>query len=309
MAAALPPIFELVGRTPLLPLRFAPEGATVHAKAEFLNPTGSTKDRLARALLGDAWMRGALTPAHTVLECSSGNTGIALAAFAAALGVRARILIAHNASAERAHLLRLLGAEVEVFDCSAGYGAGIARARELAAGEARVFYTDQFANPLNVADHEYSTGPEIVAQLAPEAPAAFVAGYGTGGTLMGVGRALRAAAPAVRLVAVRPSDSTWGCGEGAECVMVEGVARCGFRPALLDESLIDEVEPVSALEAVAMAGRLAREHGLLVGPSSGANVAAALRVAARLGPAARVVTILCDRAERYFSTRLFRGAA
>lgn len=301
--ADLPPLLALIGNTPLLPLRFAPEGLTIHAKAEFLNPSGSIKDRLALHILADARARGLLRPDTVVLECTSGNTGIALAMVGAALGVRVKILMSDTASVERRHLMRHFGAELQLFKTTRGYVTGIELSEQMAKDDPRYFLPRQFANPLNAQDHFEHTGREILRQLDGRVDA-FVSGYGTGGTLNGVSRALRAACPDVRIVAMEPAEAAMLSGEMPCCHSIEGIAG-GFVPPLLDGVALDAREKVSSADALRMTQRLAREFGLLVGTSSGANIAAALRTARRLGPTARVVTILCDRAERYYSTKLF----
>lgn len=304
-----PEIFALIGRTPLLPLRFAAENLTIHAKAEFTNPSGSIKDRLALTILRDAQQRGLLGPDSTILECTSGNTGISLAMVGTALGYRVKILMSETASVERRHLLRHFGAEIELFKPTRGYLTGIELSRTMAAADPRIFLPRQFENPLNALDHEEHTGPEIIAQMMPRVDA-FVSGYGTGGTLTGCGRALKRHNPAVQIVAMEPAEAAMLSGESPCCHHIEGVAG-GYVPPLLKDATIDRVVKVTSTEALAMTRRLAREFGLLVGTSSGANVCAALQTARRLGPAGRVVTILCDRAERYYSTSLFSppGAA
>jgi cysteine synthase len=299
----LPPVLGLIGRTPLLALRFPEEGVTLHAKAEFLNPSGSIKDRLAAFILLDARERGLLRPDSIVLECTSGNTGIALAMVGAALGVRVRILMSDTASVERRHLMRHFGAELQLFKAARGYLTGIEMTEEMAARDPRIFLPRQFANPLNAQDHVDHTGREILAQL-PGRIDAFVSGYGTGGTLNGCSRALRSAHPGLEVVAMEPAEAAMLSGESPCCHSIEGVAG-GYLPPLLDGVKVDRPEKVASAEALAMTRRLAREFGLLVGTSAGANVVAALRTARRLGPEARVVTILCDRAERYYSTKLF----
>ncbi len=302
-APDLPPLLGLIGRTPLLALRFAEEDVTIHAKAEFLNPSGSIKDRLAACILLDARARGLLRPDSVVLECTSGNTGIALAMVGAALGVRVRILMSDTASVERRHLMRHFGAELQLFKADRGYRTGIEMAEEMAARDPRYFLPRQFANPLNAQDHVDHTGREILAQL-PGRIDAFVSGYGTGGTLNGCSRALRVAHPGLKVVAMEPAEAAMLSGESPCCHHIEGVAG-GYLPPLLEGVPVDWPEKVASADALAMTRRLAREFGLLVGTSAGANVVAALRTARRLGPGAVVVTILCDRAERYYSTKLF----
>jgi cysteine synthase A len=298
-------VLALIGRTPTVPLRFEPEGRVVWAKCEFLNPSGSVKDRFAAHVIADAEQRGVLRPDSIIVECTSGNTGIALAMVGAAKGYRVRILMSESASHERRHLMRQFGAELVLFQADSGYQTGIELARAMAARDPRVFLPNQFENPLNAADHEQTTAREILAQV-PGPIHGFVAGYGTGGTLAGVGRALKARWPRVRVLAMEPAEAAMLCGEMPCCHWIEGVAG-GFIPPLLRTAPLDGEVAVKSAEALAMTRRLNREFGLLVGTSSGANVAAALRVAAELGPDHTVVTLLCDRAERYFSTRLFGG--
>lgn len=303
-----PEIFSLIGRTPLLPLRFGVEGLTIYAKAEFTNPSGSIKDRLALSILSDARERGLLRPDSVILECTSGNTGISLAMVGAALGYHVKILMSESASVERRHLMRHFGAEIQLFKPVRGYLTGIELSHTMAATDPRIFLPRQFENPLNALDHEENTGPEIIAQM--KRVDAFVSGYGTGGTLTGCGRALKRHNPAVQIIAMEPAEAAMLSGESPCCHSIEGVAG-GYMPPLLTGATIDGVMKVASTDALAMTRRLAREFGLLVGTSSGANACAALQTARRLGPAARVVTILCDRAERYYSTSLFAapGAA
>lgn len=299
----LPAVLRLIGGTPLLPLAFPAEGLTIHAKAEFLNPTGSIKDRMAACILLDARRRGLLDAESVVVECTSGNSGIALAMAGAVLGHRVRILMSDTASVERRRLIDHFGAELVLFTADRGYATGIEMAERMAAEDPRVFLPRQFANPLNAEDHRLHTAREIIAQAGRPVDA-FVSGYGTGGTLRGVAAGLREAFPRVTIVAMEPAEAAMLQGEAPCCHGIEGVAG-GYLPPLLDGVAIDAAEKVTSAEALAMTRRLAREHGLLVGSSSGANVVAALRVARRLPIGARVVTILCDRAERYYSTRLF----
>ncbi|PTX91465.1 cysteine synthase family protein [Opitutus sp. ER46] len=302
-APAHPPVFDLIGHTPLMPLRFAAEGLTVWAKAEFLNPSGSIKDRLARCLIEDAEARGLLRPDSIILECSSGNTGISLAMVGAAKGYQVHIAMSDTASIERRHLMHQLGAEVHLFKATKGYATGINLTLELAAREPRYFLPRQFENPINARDHEEGTAVEILEQTGGRVDA-FVAGYGTGGTLVGCGRGLRRQCPNVRVFAMEPAEAAMLSGECPCCHLIEGIAG-GYVPPLLVGANLDGIVKIASGEAVSMARRLSREFGLLVGTSSGGNVAAALRLARELGPDARVVTVLCDRAERYYSTPLF----
>jgi cysteine synthase A len=296
-------VLSLIGNTPLVPLRFAPEGITLHAKCEFLNPSGSIKDRLAKTVLVDAKERGLLRADSIILECTSGNTGIALAMVGAALGQRVTILMSTSASEERRLLIRQLGAELILFDSGGMYQTGIQMSRQMAADEPRYFLPRQFENLLNVADHEHGTGQEILRQVGGPIDA-FVTGFGTGGTLAGCGKAIKARWPDARILAMEPAEQALLAGECPCCHFIEGVAD-GFVPALLRDAPLDGEVKVRSADALAMTRRLHREFGLLVGTSSGANVVAALQTARELGPRATVVTLLCDRAERYFSTRLF----
>ncbi|HEY2573060.1 MAG TPA: cysteine synthase family protein [Verrucomicrobiaceae bacterium] len=296
-------VLSLIGHTPLVPLRFADEGATLLAKCEFLNPSGSVKDRLARHVLVDAEERGLLRRDSIILECSSGNTGIAMSMVGAAMGYKVTILMSAGASEERRKLIRQLGADLILFESGGQYQTGIEISREMAAKDERYFLPRQFDNPLNAADHELTTGQEILEQAGGPIDA-FVHGFGTGGTLAGCGKAIKQRWPKARICAMEPAEQALLAGECPCCHFIEGVAD-GFIPPLLRDAPIDEHLEVTSTEAMSMTRRLHREFGLLVGTSSGANVVASLRLARELGPQAKIVTLLCDRAERYFSTPLF----
>jgi cysteine synthase len=296
-------VLSLIGNTPMLPLRFEPEGLTIHAKCEFLNPSGSVKDRFAKHVVLDAEQHGRLRPDSIILECTSGNTGIALAMVGAARGYRVAILMSETASQERRWIMQQYGAEVILFQSDRGYQTGIDLSLDMAARDARYFLPRQFENPLNAEDHEHATGQEILRQV-PGPIDAFVTGYGTGGTLAGVGKAIKQRHPQARIIAMEPAEAALLCGEMPCCHWIEGVTG-GFIPPLLRSAPLDGEIKVKSADAMAMAKRLHREFGLSVGTSSGANVAAALALARELPAAANVVTLLCDRAERYFSTRLF----
>jgi cysteine synthase A len=296
-------VLSLVGETPLVPLRFESEGATILAKCEFRNPSGSVKDRFAKCVLLEAERNGELAADSIILECSSGNTGIALSMIGAAMGYRVTILMSSSASQERRRLIRQLGAELILFDSGGMYQTGIGMSREMAAKDRRYFLPRQFDNPINAEDHEQTTGQEIIRQVNGPIDA-FVHGFGTGGTLAGCGNAIKKRWPKSRIMAMEPAEQALLAGECPCCHFIEGVAD-GFIPPLLQDAPLDGQIKVKSAEAMAMAQRLHREFGLLVGTSSGANVVAALRLAAELGPRATVVTLLSDRAERYFSTPLF----
>ena len=296
-------VMDLIGNTPTLALRFEPEDATIYAKCEFLNPSGSIKDRFAAAVIIDAERRGLLRSDSIILECTSGNTGIALSMIGAARGYRVTILMSAEASEERRRLIRQFGAELILFKGAGRYQTGIELSREMAAKDSRYFLPRQFENALNADDHEHTTGQEILRQV-PGPIEVVVAGYGTGGTLAGVGRAVKQRYPKARIFAMEPAEAALLCGEMPCCHRIEGVAD-GFIPELLRSASIDSEVKVTSTEAIAMARRLSRQFGLLVGTSSGANVAAAIKVAREQRPSGKIVTLLCDRAERYFSTTLF----
>ena len=297
------PVLDLIGDTPLIPLAFEREGLTVWAKCEFLNPSGSIKDRFARCVVLDAESRGLLHADSIILECSSGNTGVALSMIGAAKGYKVTILMSAGASQERRQLIRRLGAELILFESEGRYQTGIELSREMAAKDERYFLPRQFENPLNLEDHAHTTGQEIIVQ-APGQIDAFVTGFGTGGTLAGVGTAIKERYPASKIVAMEPAESALLAGECPCGHFIEGVAD-GFLPPLLQSAPLDDHVKVGSADAMAMTRRLHREFGLLVGTSSGANVTAALELARQHGPGATIVTMLCDRAERYFSTPLF----
>lgn len=301
------PILSLIGNTPMTKLDFTPEGLSLYAKCEFLNPSGSIKDRLARHVLTHAVANNLLKRDSIILECSSGNTGIAMSMVGAALGYKVTILMSEAASKERRMLIRRLGAELILFSSEGRYQTGIDLSREMAERDPRYFLPRQFENPLNVEDHQDSTGPEIIRQI-PGPIDAFAAGFGTGGTLAGVGKAIKEKHPKAKIIAMEPAESALLAGECPCCHSIEGVAD-GFLPQLLRDAPLDGHKKVTSAQAMEMTRRLHREFGLLVGTSSGANVCAALQIARELGPEARVATILCDRAERYFSTPLFEDAS
>jgi cysteine synthase A len=299
-------VLSLIGNTPLVPLHFADEGATIYAKCEFLNPSGSIKDRFAKAVLIDAEQRGLLQPDTIILECSSGNTGIAMSMIGTAMGYRVTILMSAGASEERRLLIRQLGADLILFESEGRYQTGIELSREMAARDGGYFLPRQFENPINLEDHDLYTGAELIAQMNRPIDA-FVTGYGTGGTLGGCGKAIKRRYPAAKIYAMEPAEQALLAGEMPCCHLIEGIAD-GFIPPLLREAPLDGHLEVTSAEAVQMAQRLHRQFGLLVGASSGANVVAALQLARDLGPEAVVTTLLCDRAERYFSTPLFDPA-
>jgi cysteine synthase B len=297
-AAPIGPLFDLVGRTPLIRLgrieRDRP-GVELYAKAEFANPGGSVKDRPARRMLLEGLASGALSPGKVLLDATSGNTGIAYAMFGAASAIPVLLCVPDNVTSERKRMLRAYGAELVLTNPLEGSDGAIREARRrFQADPERYFYPDQYNNPFNWQAHYDTTAPEIVEQTAGRLTH-FVAGLGTSGTFVGVARRLREMAPDAVLVSVQPDSPLNG---------IEGLKHMetAIVPGIYDPSLADRDLRMDTETAIVMTRRLAREEGLLVGISSGANVAAALRVAE---PPARVVTILCDGGERYLSDRMW----
>ncbi|HLV21948.1 MAG TPA: cysteine synthase A [Polyangiaceae bacterium] len=288
----------LVGGTPLVRLaRVGPEkGAEVWAKAEFFNPAGSVKDRPALEMILAAERDGQLSPGATIIEATSGNTGISLAMIAAVRGYRCVLVMPEDMSLERRYILRGYGAEIELTVAVDGMAGAVSRALELLDETPGAFMPSQFENPANPESHAAGTALEILEQTGGKLDV-FVAGVGTGGTITGVGRVLRERLASVRLVGVEPAGSAVLSGKPPGMHGIQGLGA-GFVPTILDRKLLDEVVTVTDVAAERMARRLAREEGLLVGPSSGANVSAAVEVAARL-PGGVVVTVLCDSGERY----------
>jgi cysteine synthase len=290
---------ELIGRTPLVRLgKFCPPGvASVYAKLESQNPAGSVKDRPAYAMIMAAEKSGAIRPGATIVEATSGNTGISLAMIAAVRGYRCVLVMPEDMSLERRYVLRAYGAEITLTPAGDGMAAAVARAREIAASTPNAFMPRQFENDENPKSHERTTALEILEQTGGDL-AAFVAGVGTGGTITGVGRVLKQElGDKVLIVAVEPAASAVLSGQPAGMHGIQGLGA-GFVPAILDRSLFSKVITVTDVAAERMARRLAREAGLLVGPSSGANVHAACEIAKRFKDG-KVVTVLCDSGERY----------
>ncbi|HET7266611.1 MAG TPA: cysteine synthase family protein [Oleiagrimonas sp.] len=286
-------ILDAIGNTPLLEL----DG--VHAKLEFLNPSGSIKARIAKYMIEHAEHEGALKPGDTIVEATSGNTGNALSMVAAVKGYRMLVVMPQGLSSERVAISRAYGAEV-LFCGSFHVNEALKRARELGR-QPGYFCPSQFESEWNVEENRVLLGPEILAQLpAGKTPDALVLGVGTGGTLVGVGQAFREANPAVRLFAMEPSEScTIVCGE-ISTHQIEGISD-GFVPGIFQRhaDLVRETLSVSSEEAVASMRRLAQDHGLLCGPSSGAHMLAARRIREQFPELDTVVTILCDEGEKY----------
>jgi cysteine synthase A len=289
-------ILDLIGNTPLIRLR----GERVYAKAEFLNPGGSIKDRVALAMLEGAERDGKLHADSVVVEPTSGNTGIGLALVGRLKGYRVRIVMPEGMSEERKKLIRALGAELVLTPDREGIAGAVRRARQMAAEDPNVYVPQQFENPDNPRVHYQQTAVELWRQMGGEVDC-FVAGVGSGGTLQGVGTFLKEHKPSARIVAVEPRNVSALLGHEPGLHQIQGIGD-GFVPAILDVSLVDEVLEVSDEDAIETTRQLGRDYGLLVGISSGANVWAARRLAEEMP--GNMATILPDRAERYFSTAL-----
>ena len=289
-------LVDAVGNTPMIDLEtgVARPGIRLLAKLEGNNPAGSVKDRPARSMILRAEERGELRPGIRLLEPTSGNTGIALAMIAAVRGYRCILVMPEDMSVERRRILRAYGAEIVITSAEEGMAGAVAEAEAIVSRTERAFMPRQFDNEANPEVHTRTTAREIL-DAVPDL-AAFVAGVGTGGTVTGVGRVLRAERPDVKVVAVEPSRSAVLSGGEPGLHGIQGLGA-GFVPKIFDRSLVDEVVAVSDIAADKMARRLAREEGFLVGPSSGANVHVACEVATRVK--GTVVTILCDSGERY----------
>ncbi|HYF25208.1 MAG TPA: cysteine synthase A [Baekduia sp.] len=294
-----------VGRTPMVQLtRIVPEGVQLFAKLEAFNPGGSVKDRIGVAMIEAAEREGRIEPGRTtIVEATSGNTGIALAFVCAAKGYELSIFLPEGMSRERQSLLALFGARVEVVQSMGGMDEAVQAARDLARGP-DVFLPDQFSNPANPAAHEHGTGPEIWDQLDGKVDI-FVAGAGTGGTVTGVGRALKARNAAIKVVAVEPAGSAVLSGRPPGPHRIQGIGP-GFVPPVLDRDVVDEVLTCPDDAAIDLARRLAAREGVLAGMSCGAAVWGALQLAARPEhQGARIATVLPDSGERYISAPFF----
>jgi cysteine synthase A len=294
-------VLELIGGTPLVRLnRVVPKGAaTVLGKLESLNPAGSVKDRIALAMIEAAERGGKLKPGDTIVEPTSGNTGIGLAMVAAVKGYRLVLTMPEDYSVERRRLLERYGAELHLTPAIEGMSGAVFAAQELVASKPDHFMPQQFDNAANPEVHRKTTAREIVEATGGRVDA-FVAGVGTGGTITGVGEVLREVNPEVRIVAVEPARSPVLTGGRAGMHAIQGIGA-SFVPGVLNREIYDEVVLVEDRDALRMAGRLVREEGLLVGISAGANVYAAIQVAKKLGSARTVVTMLNDTGERYLS--------
>ena len=301
---------QLIGRTPILELTHIEKElnlkARILAKLEYFNPAGSVKDRIAKAMIEDAEASGKLTPGSVIIEPTSGNTGIGLAAVAAARGYRILIVMPETMSVERRQLMKAYGAELVFTEGAKGMKGAIAKAEELAKEIPGSFIPGQFVNPANPKVHRETTGPEIYEDTDGEVDI-FVAGVGTGGTITGVGEYLKEKKPGVKVVAVEPASSAVLSTGVAGSHKIQGIGA-GFVPAVLNTGIYDEIIPVENEDAFATGKQIGRKEGVLVGISSGAAVHAAIELAQRPENEGKtIVVLLPDTGDRYLSTPLFEG--
>jgi len=299
-------ILATIGRTPIVRVQhLAPADTAVYVKCEFFNPGASVKDRLAIAIIEDAEARGTLKPGQTVIEATSGNTGIALAMVCAAKGYPFVAVMVETFSVERRKIMRMFGARV-LLSPAAERGSGMVRKAEELAKKHGWFLARQFENPANPAYHRNTTGPEILSDFAGKRLDYFVTGWGTGGTLTGVGEMLRVARPEVQIVAVEPENAALLAGKPFSPHKIQGWTP-DFVPAVLNRSVAHRLVTVSDAESIEAARSLARREGIFCGISAGGTFAAALKVAREAGKGAVVLAMLPDTGERYLSTALFEG--
>ncbi|MCX7784655.1 MAG: cysteine synthase A [candidate division WOR-3 bacterium] len=302
-------VLDAIGNTPLIELniKYENENWRIFAKLEFLNPTGSIKDRIAKYVIEQAESRHELSPNSIIVEATSGNTGISFAMVCAVKGYKCIIVMPENVSIERQKILTMLGAEICLTPQEEFYQGALTRTRKIADNNPKVFLPKQFENPEDIACHYKTTGEEISKQMENKRIDAFVAGVGTGSTLTGVGRKLKEINPECKIIAVEPEESAvlTGCKKPMPH-QIFGIGT-GFVPALVDINLIDWCEPIKSIDAVKMAREICQKSGMMVGVSSGANVLGAINVLKKIGKDKIVVTVLPDRSERYFSTELYQG--
>lgn len=294
-------ILDIIGNTPILSLKKL-TGFNIFAKAEYLNPGGSIKDRVAKFMIEQAEAKGALKPGMTIMEPTSGNTGIGLALVGVQKGYRVVIVMPENMSEERKKIIRALGAELILTDANESIGGSVAEVERQRANDKNIFVPQQFENPDNPQIHYQTTATEIWRQMQGRVDV-FVSGLGSGGTLEGVGRFIKEKNPQAKIIAVEPKNVSALLGHEPGLHKIQGIGD-GFIPAVLDVKLIDEVFEVTDDDAVNTARALAKGQGILVGTSAGANVWASIRAAQEFGQDKNIVTVLPDRVERYFSTAL-----
>ncbi|MEE6452992.1 cysteine synthase A [Gottfriedia acidiceleris] len=298
-------VYELIGRTPIVKLnRLVDEdSAEIYLKLEFMNPGSSVKDRIALAMIEDSEKKGLIKPGDTIIEPTSGNTGIGLAMVAAAKGYKTILVMPETMSIERRNLLRAYGAELVLTPGPEGMGGAIRKADELAK-ENGYFVPQQFNNLANPEVHRLTTGPEIVEQMGDQLDA-FISGVGTGGTISGAGSVLKEAYPGIKIVAVEPEDSPVLSGGKPGPHKIQGIGA-GFIPETLNTDIYDEIVQIKNDDAMETARKVAKEEGILVGISSGAAISAALQVAKKLGKGKKVLAIIPSNGERYLSTALYQ---
>lgn len=298
-------VSELIGKTPIVKLNRIVEqdSADIYLKLEFMNPGSSVKDRIALSMIEAAEQKGLLKEGDTIIEPTSGNTGIGLAMVAAAKGYKAILVMPETMSVERRNLLRAYGAELVLTPGPEGMGGAIRKATELAK-ENGYFIPQQFQNQANPEIHRLTTGPEIIEQMGDQLDA-FIAGIGTGGTITGAGEVLKEKYKDIKIYAVEPADSPVLSGGKPGPHKIQGIGA-GFVPETLDVEVYDEVIQVKAEQAFEYARRVAREEGILVGISSGAVIYAATEVAKKLGKGKKVLVIIPSNGERYLSTPLYQ---
>jgi cysteine synthase A len=299
-------ILNTIGRTPVVRInRLAPAGVTMYVKCEFFNPLASVKDRLAIAIIEDAERTGALKPGQTVVEATSGNTGIALAMVCAAKGYPFVATMAETFSVERRRIMRMLGARV-ILTPAAERGTGMVRKAEELAQKHGWFLARQFENEANPAYHRQTTGPEILSDFAGRRLDVFVTGWGTGGTLTGAGEMIRLARPEVKIVVTEPASASLLTGQEFKPHKIQGWTP-DFLPKVLNRSVPHEILPVGDEEAIAAARALAAKEGIFCGISSGGTFAGALKLAEQAAKGSVILAMLPDTGERYLSTPLFEG--
>jgi len=297
-------IDDLIGHTPLVKLQklSLESGVTILAKCEFLNPTSSVKDRTALYMINGALQRGDITKDSMLIEPTSGNTGVALASICASKGIKLILTMPESMSIERRKLLSFLGASIVLTPAGEGMSGAIKKAQALVE-ELNGFMLSQFENEDNALAHLETTAIEILLATDGEIDA-FVSAVGTGGTISGTGRGLRKSIPNLKIVAVEPTESSVLSGNSPAPHGIQGIGA-GFIPKVLNQDIYDEIITVSTKEALAMASRVAKEEGLLIGISAGANLVASMKLAKSMKAGETIVTILCDTAQRYLSTALF----
>jgi cysteine synthase len=301
-------ILGTIGRTPVVRLqRLAPAGTTIYVKCEFFNPLSSVKDRLAIAIIEDAERRGVLKPGQTVIEATSGNTGIALAMVCAAKGYPFVAVMVETFSVERRKIMRMLGAKV-ILTPGAERGTGMVKKAKELAEKHGWFLASQFENPANPAYHRSTTGPEILTDFVGRRLDFFVTGWGTGGTLTGAGEVIKLARPEVSIVAAEPENAALLSGKAFSPHKIQGWTP-DFVPKVLNREVADRIEPVSDAESLETARLLARSEGIFCGISGGATVAAALKIARSAPEGSVLLAMIPDTGERYLSTPLFEGIA